>query len=104
MNKYRIVIASVLKPVTEPRAFSKLALSMRETNKYHINIIGFCAKKSQNLKGIRLTPIFCRHRTHIYRAVAPFRFLREIFAYKPNLVIVTTYELLPMALLGKVFL
>ena len=104
MNKYRIVIASVLKPVTEPRAFSKLALSMRETNKYHINIIGFCSKKSEKSNGIRLTPIFCRQRTHILRVLAPFKFLREIIDYKPNLVIVTTYELLPMALLGKTLL
>lgn len=104
MNKYRIVIASVLKPVTEPRAFSKLALSMRETSKYHINIIGFCSKKSKKPDGMRLTPIFCRHRTHILRLLAPFKFLRELIDYKPNLVIVSTYELLPMALLGKTLL
>jgi glycosyltransferase involved in cell wall biosynthesis len=104
MNKYRIVIASVLKPVTEPRAFSKLALSMRETSKYHINIIGFCSKKSRKVEDIQLTPIFCRHRTHALRLFAQFKFLREIVDYKPNLVIVTTYELLPMALLGKAFL
>ena len=101
MNKYRIVIASVLKPVTEPRAFSKLALSMRETNKYHINIIGFCSKKSPKTEDVRLTPVFCQHRTHLNRLFVPIKFLNEIISYKPNLVIVTTYELLPMALLGK---
>src|SRR5680860_995089 len=103
MNKARIVIASVLKPVTEPRAFHKLALSMRETNKYHLNIIGFYSKKKPILKGIQFTCIFNRHRTHFFRALAPIKFLMEVFKYKPDLVIVSTYELVPMALLGKLW-
>ena len=104
MNKYRIVIASVLKPVTEPRAFGKLALSMRETSKYHINIIGFCSKNTVKEDSIRLTPVFCRKRTHLYRLFVPFRFFKELVSYRPHLVIVTTYELLPMALLAKAIL
>lgn len=104
MNKARIIIASVLKPVTEPRAFFKLALSMRETNKYHLNIIGFYSKKTPVLKGIQFTCIFNRHRTHFYRALARIKFLAEIIRYKPNLVIVTTFELLPMSIIGKLFL
>ncbi|MEX2593286.1 MAG: glycosyltransferase [Anditalea sp.] len=104
MNKARIVIASVLKPVTEPRAFAKLALSMCETNKYHLNIIGFYSKKAPILEDIQFTCIFNRHRSHFFRALAPLKFLVEIFKYKPNLVIVSTYELVPMALIGKFFL
>src|SRR5690606_42149493 len=98
MIKARIVIASVLKPVTEPRAYHKLALSLRETNKYRINIIGFCSKKKPDLEDLRFTSVFCRPRTHPSRILAPFRFIREVFRYRPELVIVTTYELLPMAL------
>ena len=104
MNKLRIAIASVLKPVTEPRAFTKLALSLRETNKYHLNIIGFCAKKTPILQDIQFTCVFKRNRTHYSRILAPLKFLAELFSYRPHLVIVTTYELLPMALLGKLFL
>lgn len=104
MNKSKIVIASVLKPITEPRAFNKLALSLRETNKYHINIIGFCSKKKPTLADIRFTSIFCRSRIHPLRLLASLKFLREIFRYRPQLVIVTTYELLIPALLGKLVL
>lgn len=104
MNKQRIVIASILKPVAEPRAFNKLALSLCETNQYQLNIIGYCSKKTPEVKDLTFTSIFCRPRTHILRAWAPVRFLRELFRFRPKLVIVTTYELLPMALLGKLFL
>lgn len=104
MDKTRIVIASVLKPLTEPRAFSKIALSLRETNKYHLNIIGFCSKKLPSLPDVHFTQIFGGHRTHYSRFLAPIKFILELFRFKPRLVIVTTYELLPAALLGKVFL
>src|SRR5690606_31766553 len=104
MIKARIVIASELKPVTEPRAFHKLALSLRETNKYRINIIGFCSKKKPVLEDLLFTGIFCRPRSHPSRLLASLKFLREIFRYRPQLVIVTTYELLPSALVGKLFL
>jgi len=104
MNKYRIVIASVLKPVTEPRAFAKLAVSMRETSKYHINIIGFCSKNPVKEDGIQFTPVFCRKRTHLFRLFVPFKFLKEVMAYRPHVVIVTTYELLPLAIVAKALL
>lgn len=104
MIKARIVIASVLKPVTEPRAFHKLALSLRETNKYRINIIGFCSKKKPVLEDLVFTEIFCRPRIHPLRLLASFKFLGEVFRYRPRLVIVTTYELLLPALVGKLFL
>ena len=104
MKKVKIAIASVLKPVTEPRAYRKLAISLRETNKYHINIIGFYAKRLPKEPDIEFTCIFKRNRTHVTRILAPFRFLRRIIRYRPELVIVTTYELLPSAVLGKLFL
>jgi len=77
---------------------------LRETNKYRINIIGFCSKKKPVLDDIQFTSIFCRRRTHPSRALSSLKFLKEIFRYRPKLVIVTTYELLPMALVGKLFL
>jgi len=99
MNK--IVIASVIKPVNEPRAFDKLGLSLCETNKYHLNIIGFFAKNVTNLKNIKFTPICSTYRLHPKRLLASKNFLRELKAYRPDLVVVTTYELLPAAIWGK---
>ena len=45
MSQTQIVIASVLKPLKDPRLYYRFAISMRETNKYLINIIGFSLKK-----------------------------------------------------------
>src|SRR5690554_4104966 len=104
MNRKRVVIASVLKPVSEPRMFGRFALSLRETNKYHLNIIGFCLKIHTIPDGIRFTCIFNRKRTHALRLVASLKFMVELFRYRPALVIVTTYELLPAAVLAKPWL
>ncbi len=104
MIKARIVIASVLKPINEPRAFNKLALSLCETNKYRLNIIGFCSKNKPLVDGIQFKSIFCRSRTHPLRLLVSFKFLGEVFRYRPQLVVVTTYELLPIALVGKLLL
>jgi len=99
MNK--IVIASVLKPVNDPRAFDKLGLSLRETNKYHLNIIGFFAKNVINFKNVVFTSILNTGRLHPKRLLASKNFLSELKAYRPDLVVVTTYELLPAAIWGK---
>ncbi|WP_236252886.1 glycosyltransferase [Echinicola sp. 20G] len=94
MKKAKVVIASVLKPVTDTRAFGKLAISLRETNKYHINIIGFLEKKTPKIANIEYSTIFSRHRLHPFRFFAPLNFAYHLAKYKPDLVIVTTYELL----------
>ncbi|QDH80380.1 glycosyltransferase family 4 protein [Echinicola soli] len=104
MKKTKIVIASVLKPLTDSRAFYKLAISLRETNKYHINIIGFLEKNPPKLENIEFMSIFGRDRLHPKRLLVPFRFLSQLLHIRPELVIITTYELLLPALILKPFI
>lgn len=101
MQQIPIVIASVLKPLKDPRAYYRFAFSMRETNKYLINIIGFSLKKEPEEENIKFHSIFSKNRNDISRAIAGARFFKRLFQIKPKLVIVTTFELLPAAILGK---
>lgn len=101
MQKTRIVIASILKPVTDTRACFRFGFSLRETNKYEINIIGFSGKKENPIDGIDFHPIFSKKRNHPSRLLAPWKFLWKIRQIKPQLLIVSTYELLPFSVLGK---
>lgn len=104
MQRAKIVIASVLKPLKDPRAFYKMALSLRETSKYHINIIGFSTKNETDENNIKFTPLFYKKRNSLARFSAGIRFLKELIRYKPKVVIVSTYELLPAAVFAKVIL
>lgn len=104
MSRIRLTIASVLKPLKDPRAYYRFAKSLRETNKYSINIIGFSEKYLPDENEVTFSTIFCHKRNHPSRILAPLRFLGGLFRFRPKVVIVTTYELLLAAILGKILL
>lgn len=95
------VIASVLKPVDDTRLFEKLGLSISQTNKYQVNIIGFATKKLPSPPGMTFHVLFSKSRLHPSRLLAPWRFLGILMKLRPRLLIVSTPELLLPALLYK---
>lgn len=97
----KTVIASVLKPVDDPRMYEKLGLSLQQTNRYEVNIIGFKSKKIPEDPNIHFHPLYNFPRNSIFRLLASFPFLILLTRLKPKLLIVSTYELLPAALLYR---
>lgn len=104
MTKPKILIASVLKPLKDTRAYYRLGLSLRETNKYAINIIGFSTKKEEEEENLKLTPLYTQSRTSWKRWLSHFTFFKILFQEKPQLCIIGTWELLPAVSLAKTFL
>ena len=104
MEKPKIAIASVLKPLQDARAFYRLGLSLRETNKYHLNIIGFSLKNEPLEEDLSYFKLFDQERSAWKRFFVNIKFLGLLKNIKPKLLIVTTYELLPAALLMKFLL
>ncbi|MDF2157906.1 glycosyltransferase [Algoriphagus sp. CAU 1675] len=96
-----ILIASVLKPIHDSRAYEKLALSMRETNKYRVNIIGFSSKRVPKDPKIRFFNSMSHSYSLLDRLWAQVRFLKTLYEVRPKLVICCTWELLPIARLFK---
>jgi glycogen(starch) synthase len=103
MSKKVAVIASILKPVDDTRLYEKLGLSMRESNKYQINIIGFEVKKPPVHSGVTFHSLYNGQRFGIGRVWAPWKFLLKLISLKPELVIVCTPELLLPGCLYKTF-
>lgn len=103
MKKRNIAICSVLKPLRDSRGFYKLAISLRETNKYRINIIGFLEKNTPKEENIEFTEIFSQHRLHPSRLLAPWKVLQQWRKFKPELIIISTWELLIIARIYKRF-
>ncbi len=97
----KITIASVLKPVDDVRAFWKLSQSIAKTNKYDVNIIGNTGKKEVVNKNINF------HAHAISRSNWPKRlFVREKILFKilklrPKVLVITTHELINVALIVK---
>lgn len=103
MNLKKILIASVLKPVDDVRLYSKLACSLAKANKYEIFILGKgTGKKSSNNK-----ISFCENgnfgRLSLKRFGTQFHLAHLIKKRKPETVIITAIELLPLAALLKPF-
>lgn len=97
----QVAIASVLKPVKDARAYYKMAISLRETNKYYINIIGFSSKKETSEQNIKFSPICKSPEKTFHRLFAGLNLLKILAKLTPAVLVVTTWELIPAALIGK---
>jgi len=99
-SRIPVLIASSLKSVKDTRAWGKLGFSLRETNKYQLNFIGFSEIIQVEENG---ETYFSS--THILstwgRIVSQFHFLRALLKVRPELLICCTYEFLPLAGLLK---
>lgn len=103
----RIVIASVLKPVDETRMFEKLATSLSYTGNYEVHLIGFPsgATTPAQSNSIHLHPISKKPfvRLSLKRLTAPWKVFKTVMSLKPAHLMVTTHELLIVAVLCRLF-
>ncbi len=102
--KKKIVIASVLKPVDDVRAYWKLSQSIAKTNKYEVNIIGNKGKKPSSDENIRFHPISIKRSNWLKRVLIREQILFKVLRLKPDILIITTHELINTALLCKILL
>ena len=99
--KKKIVIASVLKPVDDVRAYWKLSQSIAKTNKYEVNIIGNRGKKQSAENHLRFYPHHLERSDWPHRIFIRTRILQKILRIRPDLLIICTHELLLTALIAK---
>jgi glycosyltransferase involved in cell wall biosynthesis len=99
IKKRRIVIASVLKPVNDPRMFEKMALAL--AHQYEVHIFGIKTATVPKNDSVFFHSFFSFQRVSLNRLLAPFKILRKILTLKPSLLIICTHELLWMVLLVK---
>lgn len=102
MNK--IVIASILKPVTDTRMFEKMAKSIVSENDYEVHIIAHqINEKLALVKNVYFYPIFNFSRLSIFRLFTAFKFLKMLINIKPQTIIICTHELLIPSVIYKFF-
>ncbi len=96
-KKVPVMIASTLKPVTDVRAFGKLAFSLGETNTYRVFIIGFSAKRPISIPGFRFFSSMSHFDSTMDRILAQVRFGSRVIQVRPKILICCTYEYLLLA-------
>jgi hypothetical protein len=102
MNKSKVVIASILKPVDDTRMFEKLAISMSQTNKYDINIIGFSSKNISSAPNISFFPLFSFKRNQVKRWASSWKIYKKLLQLKPEVTIVSSPEILIVTCIYKI--
>jgi glycosyltransferase involved in cell wall biosynthesis len=99
----RIVIASVLKPLNDPRMTEKIASTLADNPMHEVHVIGFPGAIPADARTTFHTfPAF--KRLSVARWFAPARILRMIVRINPSIIIVTTHELLLAGVLAKMLL
>jgi len=94
IKKRTIVIASVLKPVDDTRMASKIAGSLAGTHDVHVMGMATVRPEAQPYRCHPLPPF---HRLSVARLLAPWRIYHLARRLKPQVVIITTHELLLQA-------
>lgn len=100
IKKRRIVLASVLKPVSETRMFEKLGQTL--AGAYDVHIIGTASREKEVFPSIHYHSLTPFKRLSLSRILAPFRIVKMILQLKPDALIICTHELVFAALLVKV--
>ncbi len=101
IKKRRIVLASVLKPVNDPRMYEKLGPTLAD--RYDVHVIGSPGEPIQHDPRLTIHQLRDFNRLSLYRLWAPFVVLRKVLSLKPSLLIVCTHELLFISLVAKLF-
>ncbi len=102
MNKKIIAIASILKPLHDPRHYERFALSLAKTNKYEVNIIANGEKKPDTDQ-IKFHSNGLNNRKFFKRISLQWKTIRRIIEIRPDLLIICTIELLPFAFFYSLF-
>lgn len=102
VKKTKIVIASVLKPADDVRAFEKFGLTLSQAG-YEVYLIGMPATTNSTPPNVRFMELVPFHRLHWKRLLVALKVLKILSKVKPEVLIVNTHELLTVAFLNRIF-
>jgi len=101
IKKRRIVLASVLKPVNDPRMSEKIGPSL--AHRYEVHVIGQPGISASS-SSLYFHPLAPFTRLSFARILAPLRILKNVIALKPGVLIICTHELLFIATVAKIMI
>ncbi|WP_299708448.1 glycosyltransferase [uncultured Pontibacter sp.] len=102
MSEKRILIASLLKPINDTRLYEKLGVTISKLPGSYVHICAYEAPIPENAPhNISFHPIFSFKRLSLGRAKAQYDYYQLLLQVKPELIIVSTHELLLVSYLYK---
>ncbi len=101
MKKDKILIASVLKPVNEPRMYARMGKSLQAAG-FDVHLFGAGGFGTNNNAGIHFYGKGLIKRFSIQRLLMPWRMIKLVTKVKPDILIVNTHELLIVTYLCRI--
>jgi glycosyltransferase involved in cell wall biosynthesis len=102
MPKTRILLASILKPVADTRMCDKLGRSLAKIPGSEIHLFGGASTITQNQDNLFFHPLLTFKRLSFKRLLAQWKYYKTLHKVKPEIIVVTTPELLPVSILFKI--
>ena len=103
MRKTRILLASILKPVNDTRMFEKFGQSLAKLPGMEIHLVGQAtSQKQEQGRNIFFYPLSTFKRLSFDRISAHWKIYKTILKLKPEVIIITTAELLPLMAICKI--
>ncbi len=84
--------------------FEKMAVTLAESGKFDVSVIGYPTVRNPSFKEIEFISFPAFNRISIQRIMTRWKIFREVWKIRPLLLIITTHELLPQALILKILL
>jgi glycosyltransferase involved in cell wall biosynthesis len=99
MFRKRILLASLLKPVSDTRLYEKIGKSLAKIPQAEVHLAGFASAlpSSSDANGIYFHPIFSFSRLSVSRISAQLKFWKLLQKIRPAVLVVATHELLPVS-------
>src|SRR5688572_11783136 len=102
MPKTRILLASILKSVADTRMCDKLGRSLAKIPGSEIHLFGQVSTTIQTQANLIFHPLLPFKRLSFNRLTAQWKYYKTIHEVKPDIIVITTPELLPVTILFKV--
>ena len=98
----KIIIASFLKPLDDPRSYEKIALSLVNSSKYNVHIVGPTSKEVPENDKINFHQLPPVKRTSWFRLFQPLNLWPILIKVKPDMIIVNSHDLLWVTVLYRI--
>ena len=95
------IITSLLKPVDDVRAYKRIGQTLARRDDWRVNIIGFISKNLRKNEKIAFHPLPYFDRLSWKRLYVQYNIWIKWKELAPDIIIVTTFELLPLSVLYK---
>jgi glycosyltransferase involved in cell wall biosynthesis len=102
MKKNVVVIASALKPVTDPRMYEKIGMALVRRENHEVHVMGFCSRKHVCVPNMYFHVLLCANRLSWKRFTVSLKYYKKLLEVKPDLIVVNSPDLLIVTIAYKI--